>query len=86
MRTLETGFCSDCGTFHAVDAPGAFKECGVLCSLAVLVGPKRLELAAALFLGSFFFGNVVERWVRARCPECGAALQRLASVQRARVV
>lgn len=80
MNMIEFGFCPDCAVHHAVKAPGLFTRCGVLCSMAVLVGPKRPELGAALMLASLLFGDAIERWVRARCPECGSALRLAASI------
>ena len=82
MKTTEMGLCPECHTYHKVEAPGALRGCGVLCSLAVAAGTKHPGLALLLFGASLHFGDELERWLRARCPVCGIALRLVAAAAR----
>lgn len=79
MRKEDLGFCSSCRSLYRVPTAGAFRDCGVLCSLGLLAARKRPDLGVLLLLGSLLFGEAVEHWVMARCPACGIALRLVAA-------
>lgn len=46
-----------------------------------MAAKKRPDLAVVLLLVSLLFADEVERWITARCPECGVLLRIAAAVQ-----
>ena len=82
MYGMEHGFCPNCRTKHEVGSPGMLRNCGALCSLAVLVRSRRPDLAAALMAVSLVFGDAFEQWLTARCPVCGSALRVAVAIRR----
>lgn len=72
---VKSGLCPQCGRTHIFSITGAVKHCGLLCSLGVATGLKRRDAAVLVALASFLFGNKLEEWIKARCPECAVALQ-----------
>jgi len=73
------GVCSCCGISHDVQVSGLIRTCGTACALGSALGLRKPELAILAVI-IVLFGDEIEEWLRARCPNCGKALQLLAAV------
>ena len=62
------------------DVTGSLRYAGIVCSLGIAAGLKRGEAALLGIILSVLFGDAVEEWFKARCPECGMALQLVAAL------
>lgn len=74
MRS-KLGYCRQCCDHHSVPVTGAVTRLGLALAASSGIAAKKLGIALAVSLASLLFGDVIETWIRARCPACGVALQ-----------
>ena len=70
------GWCHDCGGWHEFEISGAIRATGIVIGLAGVVAAKH-PAPLLLSFASALFGDAIEEWIAARCPECGVDLDLL---------